>query len=293
MERPHSPGRMCVNSISRVWCNGQPWAQCSWSPQATLQDSRCTSIGKPGAYLLRHSRRLQWAFLRRAWWRLFFIPVALLPITLVGLVFFPDLRQFVLGAAGASVVWLIVWALYTLDGGQNMRAGAGAERLTADCLKRLRREGWSIHHNVPREGRDVDHAIVGPRGVIAVESKYTNNEWRVSQAGIEEIKLSGWIDPLRWPLECARRAAGDLTSIIHAQPGRLRVSVLPLLVLWGPRVHGIPGGAVMIEGVLVATGAQAKKWLPRLAAHSLADNEVARARESIINRIEQHVPRAA
>lgn len=232
-------------------------------------------------------------FIRRAWWRLLLLPVPLFPALLIGWLTIPHHRQFILGAWAATVFWVCVWLVNTLDGGHGVRAGFEAEQMTADLLKKLRRRGWTVEHNILREGRDVDHALLGPGGAIAIETKYTSDEWQITERGIEKIGFSGRAFPVAWPLACARRAARDLHFILLACPGRVRVSVRAVLVLWGPRLHEIPGGSMEIGDVLVVLGGQAKQWLPRLAAHPLADDELARARESLRARIEDHVPRAA
>jgi hypothetical protein len=248
---------------------------------------------KPGAYLLKRARAIQWAFVKRAKWRLLLLPLTLVPSTVIMVLLLPGHAEFVYGAALATTCWVMGWALFNLDGSRNLRDGASGEELTAGVLKRLTRANWTVDHNVPLDGRDIDHALVGPPGAVAVETKFTNAEWIVTDTNIEEVTLSGGRRDVGHLIACARRVAHDLRLVIRARPGRLWVDVLPLLVLWGPRVHDIPGGARMVQGVLVAIGRQAKEWLPEVSGTALGEDELARARASIRARIAEHVDRAA
>ncbi|MDQ3107765.1 MAG: NERD domain-containing protein [Actinomycetota bacterium] len=55
-------------------------------------------------------------------------------------------------------------------------AGAAGERATAAALAGAEREGWTIFHDVRLPGRrwNLDHVLIGPPGVIVVETK----QWR-------------------------------------------------------------------------------------------------------------------
>ncbi len=50
--------------------------------------------------------------------------------------------------------------------------GGRAERRVAQELEPLREQGWTIAHNVPREGRgNLDHFVTGSTGAFAIETK--------------------------------------------------------------------------------------------------------------------------
>jgi hypothetical protein len=52
--------------------------------------------------------------------------------------------------------------------------GAEGEQATADALKLLPRDAWTVFHDVPWPGRryaNVDHVVVGPPGVFVIDSK--------------------------------------------------------------------------------------------------------------------------
>jgi Nuclease-related domain len=60
--------------------------------------------------------------------------------------------------------------------------GGWAERHVADQLEPLRAQGWTIAHNVPREGRgNVDHFVSGATGAFAIETK--SGKYRAADRG--------------------------------------------------------------------------------------------------------------
>jgi hypothetical protein len=79
-------------------------------------------------------------------------------------------------AAGAALAVAIALLIFTLDEPpqhvQNWRRGAEGERKTEKALKPLERLGWTIEHDVQRDGRaNLDHIATGPAGVFLLETK--------------------------------------------------------------------------------------------------------------------------
>lgn len=73
-------------------------------------------------------------------------------------------------AAGAAIAVGVAVSMYTLDEPpqhvQNWKRGAEGERRTAKALKPLLRTGWTVEHDVQRDGRaNLDHVLTGPSGV--------------------------------------------------------------------------------------------------------------------------------
>lgn len=54
---------------------------------------------------------------------------------------------------------------------QNARDGLLAERVTGMQLNRLVAQGCIVMHDLPCEGFNIDHVVIAPRGVYAVETK--------------------------------------------------------------------------------------------------------------------------
>lgn len=60
--------------------------------------------------------------------------------------------------------------------------GGRAERRVAAALEPLRELGWTVAHNIPRDGRgNVDHFITGPIGSFAIETK--SGKYRATDRG--------------------------------------------------------------------------------------------------------------
>jgi hypothetical protein len=54
--------------------------------------------------------------------------------------------------------------------------GSETEREVARHLEQLRAEGWTVVHDLPRDGGgNVDHFVTGPRGAFAIETKRGRN----------------------------------------------------------------------------------------------------------------------
>lgn len=248
-------------------------------------------MARPGKPLLEEARRLSWIRFRRDW------PGFVGAVLVVAVTFFiltllmPHWTREFVGAGIAAAIAIVVYG-FSLGGGQTFRDGAFGERLTASAIRPLRKKGWRVAHNIPLESGDVDHGLIGPGGAIAVESKFTNAHLRISEGRILEIKWSGYTRRVSWPISAALRSARRLRLIALAAPGGIRIRVTPVVVLWGPRVERVDGGAAWIDGVLVAVGHQASEWIHLLKSEALSSDSADRAWESVIARRREHIPRA-
>lgn len=54
---------------------------------------------------------------------------------------------------------------------RNLQMGNEGERIVADVLAPLREKGYRVLHDIPGPGFNLDHVLVGPAGVFAVETK--------------------------------------------------------------------------------------------------------------------------
>jgi Nuclease-related domain len=88
------------------------------------------------------------------------------PTDYIGRIIF--LTVFGLCAAGCTVM-----AWRTLLKIRNYRRGLLGEQAVAEQLQRLLPLGYRVFHDVPGDGKwNVDHVVVGPAGVFAIETKY-------------------------------------------------------------------------------------------------------------------------
>lgn len=176
------------------------------------------------------------------------------------------------GSLGTLTVGFLVWIVAEESGAMRAKHGALGEQNTAKQLARLQRQGWHVRHDVLFDRFNVDHILVGPGGVFAVETKSTSGHWNFTASHLDPVAA----DALRQARAGARKIR-LLLSPIGEFPVR------PLLVCWGPNVIDVPGGWLVLDDVVVITGRQAREALPAgLASHQpLAPASIDRALEQI------------
>lgn len=176
-----------------------------------------------------------------------------LAVALVSVQRTPELRAFVVGLAVAGLGWLAAVLLGRMDGVPAARGG-DAEEWTSQELRRLRPRGpWTVIDAVEFDRLDVDHVVVGPSGVFAVETKWTS-----ARLDGTDLAAPRW----RRALEQSHFGARKIRLLLRAQG--VRVDVRPVLILWGPALVDPPEGSAVVDGVLVCWGRQAKLWRPLL-----------------------------
>jgi hypothetical protein len=86
-----------------------------------------------------------------------------------------------------------------------------------------RRFGWPVVHDVPMERRHIDHVAVGPRGVLAIETKSVRGCW--APVGDQPLSVMGlgWC-PVKRPFGAVDPSCQGITD----------VPVQAVLTLWGP-----------------------------------------------------------
>ncbi len=70
-----------------------------------------------------------------------------------------------------SCMWLLVRFVRQVNAVRIMRNGLAGEMAVGEELNQLMREGYYVFHDVPGENFNIDHVLVTPRGVFAVETK--------------------------------------------------------------------------------------------------------------------------
>jgi hypothetical protein len=115
--------------------------------------------------------------------------------------------------------------------------GFRGERLTAQYLQPLIGDGYYIFHDIPMGDYNVDHAIVGPKGVYAIETK-TRRKRMSAGANRAKVLYDGKTltypecPPERYGLDNAVDRAKGLQKFLSSAVGE-SVSVSPILALPG------------------------------------------------------------
>jgi Nuclease-related domain len=125
-----------------------------------------------------------------------------------------------------SAVWL--WRLFPIA--RRFNRGERGERHVADVLEELRSEGYKPVHDIVGNGFNVDHVLVGPGGVFAIETKYRSGKGEITVRN-EGVFVGDRLEEK----DCLKQACGSAATIrelIHESCGR-RVWVNAIVVFVG------------------------------------------------------------
>lgn len=147
--------------------------------------------------------------------------------------------------------------------------GAEGEVIVAKALSRLSRDRWMTLHDLPlgKGGRNVDHLVIGPAGVLSVNTKNLSGKVLVKR---NAFLVGNFPDrALHIARDEAARVAQRLTSAMQTP-----VEVVPVIAVLAPalEVRDEPEGVHVVEGRSIA------RWLDA-QPHVLDRVEAARVYE--------------
>jgi hypothetical protein len=157
--------------------------------------------------------------------------------TAIGLL---EYRGFTAGALAASAFW---FASPRLKPPARRRAPV----VTAESRSRELLDGvpqWLAAHDLPLEGGTVDHVVVTPLAVLAVETVWWGPAGEEAHARRREQAV-----------EQARRNARAVKSLLASRDFGFALPVLPAVLTWGPGAEDAQVGLVD-----VVSGADAGAW---------------------------------
>ncbi|MEU8265890.1 nuclease-related domain-containing protein [Sphaerisporangium sp. NPDC049002] len=161
------------------------------------------------------------------------------------------------------------------------RRASAAERRTEAQLRKLERNGYLTLHAraIPDSDAQIDHLVVGPTGVYAVDSEKWDKRLPVRVQSHRKLFHGPFNQKPR--LDEARWEASQASELITRELGR-EVSVVPSLAIYGP---AIPWKILNIREVDVFDGSRVSKWITN-RERSLTSDEV----EEIYAAAEQVLP---
>lgn len=139
--------------------------------------------------------------------------------------------------------WLIMSILITAYSGfqifrlrprlRRLRQGERGERRVAEILDRIRGKGFVAYHDLQEKGFNIDHVVVGPTGIYAIETKAWNvfGSRTINYFGENDLVIGGKITlgrPLQGARGSARAVRLQLEEHLHE-----RYAVKALLVFLG------------------------------------------------------------
>jgi hypothetical protein len=209
-----------------------------------------------------HARRLAWTSAARAAglrWRSYLglIGVTVGALAAIAAVPHIPLRQGYAGIVLGAIAMLVAISMVGLN--NPAMDGRLAEQWSLDGLRKLR--GWHVTDNIPFEREDVDHVVVAPSAVLAVETKYHSRAYPGTNADSERHQRD---------LNAAERAAQKIRLLMRAEQMRDAAVVVPVLIVWGPGAPELPEGHRLEDGVHLVDGNHPELWMhlfnaPRLA----------------------------
>lgn len=131
---------------------------------------------------------------------------------------------------------------------ERLRKGIAGERHSAQFLQNeLLPLGYRLIHDLCEDGYNIDHALIGPKGVFALEtkafSKSDTADQRITYDG-EQLRINGFV-PDRNPIVQAEAAAKRLTDILFSYSG-MQVKVQPVVLIAGWRVERTGRGTTWV-----------------------------------------------
>jgi hypothetical protein len=193
-----------------------------------------------------------------------------------------NVAWFVAGAIYGTLLtfWLTVFEL--LDPiSRYWINGAEGEELTASELRRCRNDGWRSVHNIHLHAGDIDHVAVGPGGVLAIETKSSDAEWR-------------WLASTATPAAWARQAKYSAlrTKALIRQHSGVDVDAIPVVVVWARGLRD--AGPIGLHGVRFIHGRHLASEL-RTQPHvldALHVERIASALEPVAHRLDERSARS-
>ncbi|MDP2962992.1 MAG: nuclease-related domain-containing protein [Sulfurimicrobium sp.] len=190
----------------------------------------------------------------------------------------------------AVMIFLLFKIITLLKRFNKFRLGYEGEVAIAQELNLLMRDGAYVFHDVPAEGFNIDHVIVWPKGVYAVETKGRMKPKR--DRGTEDAKVvfdgqrlqfPGWTETA--PLDQATRQAKWLAQWLSSAVGD-KVGVKPVLAL--------PGWFVELKAksdVVIINGRNAPGTFGKLFHTELSDEMIKRIAHQLEQRCRNVAPK--
>jgi hypothetical protein len=118
------------------------------------------------------------------------------------------------------------------------------ERVVAEILDRARAHGCAVFHDLPSDFGNIDHVVVGPAGVFAIETKARTGAGTIEYRNENEIVFGDRLIDQR-ALARARGSARAVQEKLQ-ECFETKLPVTPLVVFVGEwRVHRHPGNFVV------------------------------------------------
>jgi hypothetical protein len=190
-----------------------------------------------------------------------FIKMRIIIVLVVGVLFFAITRNWAIAITLMILAWIIDSvrrsrsAVLYVNGGSH----PGARKATNKQLRKMRREGYFVldARPIPNSREFIDHLVVGPTGVYAIDSEKWNPKLPIRTWNGK--KLYHGPESQKERLEHAVWEATQASEILSGALGT-EIAVRPALAIYGPK---IPWDIATIRNVDVFSGPALRKYLKR------------------------------
>jgi hypothetical protein len=221
------------------------------------------SVGRPGASAQAEYRRRR-AVERTAWsrglpWRVAAVVAAGLLAGLLAARLAPRLTALAVVVAAVGLAWGLRFRPSADT--RAWRRGATGERRTARLLAPLEHRGWAVLHDlaIPGSEANIDHLVLGPGGVLVIDSKQYRGRLRLDAYGMlwhGRHLLVSTLRKTRWEADQADEVLGIAD-----------IQVPAVVAIYGANV---PWGQVQADGVTVVPAGRVPDLLRALPPNPCA-----------------------
>ena len=137
-------------------------------------------------------------------------------------------------AAAMAIAFLAYRLSQAASRNRRLTQGLQGERAVGQFLDHLRAKGYQVFHDIPAEGFNVDHVVIGRTGVFTVETK----TWSKPSRGRAQLRFDGRHiyrengQAITRPIEQARAQAAWLRNLLLEGTGK-ELRVFPIVAIPG------------------------------------------------------------
>ena len=210
---------------------------------------------RAGRWPQEQARRECWAFVRKSRWHIAgLISFAALVIGLCAwFVSNTFVRGAIVGGGCVATAAVIFGVTLYATGTVATFAGADAERWTAAELRPLMGAGWRVINDVKIGRGNIDHVLIGPGGVITIETKWSAHDWNLQPD-------DRWLKAPIWQATESARMLGSMCT----RTRRGQALVRPAIFLWSAvrsDLRETPDAPIVLPNVTLIRGRQsAEAW---------------------------------
>lgn len=241
--------------------------------------ARLDGDSRAGAYARKRSRQLMERYLARGWRPLAIGASGIIVGGVLCSLLMPDpfLRGLLVGATCASAIWIVVSFVTVGSGAAAPAMGELAEQWTAEESRGLRRDGWRLINHLHFESVQIDHVLLGPAGVICVETKWSATPWDSSYGRSVAHQAA-----------TRMRAQARTVALLVRLPVTARV-----VALWGGNsadLAGADGVIATVDGVPLVAGPSLRSWVATLPTGRLTPDQIEDGYQRVSDYIQRHDP---